>query len=172
VYQLRGGVLNITAAGEGRGISAGAGAGRFEWQGGTLNTKYAAVSLDNEGGALSPGGDDAVGSLLLRASRPETYYQSGKAKLVVTIGSAGKYDELIWKDESGGSTVRFGDGSTIEIRLAKGYAPANGGKFDVVFSNKIMLDGKLNLGGSAGKFFRYEIIRGSQEKLRLIYENK
>jgi hypothetical protein len=172
IDQLHGGGLNITAGGDGRGISAGEGTGKFEWRGGTLNTKYAGVSLDNEGGVLSPGGDDAVGSVALRSKRPETYHQSGKAKMVVNVENAKKYDELIWKDESGGSTVHFGDGSEIEIRLSQGYKPSKGDKFDVVFSNKIVLDGTLRLEGPHGDQFRYEIVRGSQEKLRLIYERK
>lgn len=170
IYQLLGGILNITASGDGSGILVGDGTGRFEWQGGTLNTKCAAVSLTNEAGIMSPGGDTRAGSTVLRAKHPETYYQSGKATLLINFENGKKYDELIWKDESGGSTVRFGDGSTIEIRLSPGYKPAKGAVFDVVFSNKIVIDGKLNLGGADGKSFRYEIIRGSQEKLRLIYE--
>jgi hypothetical protein len=172
IYQLHGGILNITAGGDSQGISAGAGTARFEWQGGTLNTKYAAVSLGNEGGVLSPGGDDAVGSVVLRAKQPETYYQSGRGKMIVTLENAKKYDELIWKEESGGSTVRFGDGSSIEIRLSKGYKPTKGAVFDVVFANKLVLDGKLRLEGPHGEHFRYEIARGSQEKLRLIYEHE
>lgn len=168
IYQLYGGVLNIV--GNGSDISPGEGTGRFEWQGGTLNTKSTAIGLTNNGGFLSPGGDNAVSSMVLRSKRPETYYQSGNAKTIINVESAKKYDELVWRDKSGGSTVHFGDGSTIEIRLLDGYTPRKGSMFDIVYADKIKIDGKLNITGTNGQSFRYEIVSGAQQKLRLIYE--
>lgn len=157
VYELQNGVLNIqcTTAGD-AGIIKGVGNGIFKWDGGTLNTSHAGISIENAGtGNLSPGGDEAVGSMRLTSKTPQTYTQGPRAKMTVNVASKNKYDQVFWLDggKKAASKVVIEPGTLFEIVPLDGYSPKPGDTYNVFIADAIELKGPPVIrDGKSGKY--------------------
>ncbi len=103
--------------------------GQFNFTGGELQTESLSIHLDNKGGTLIVGLDDAQGATLFGAEGM-TYSQSAASSLALDFIALDQYDKL---DYTGAlSSVFFEDGTHIRITLADGFSPENGEQFDIV----------------------------------------
>jgi filamentous hemagglutinin family protein len=88
---------------------------------GTLNVNSGSGTLMN-GGTVSPGGDNAVGTLSIVGG----YSQTGKGILKIDVASASSYDTI------GVTAETVGLSGTLITKLLNGYAPAVGTSFSPI----------------------------------------
>ena len=173
IYNFSGGTINLLSESDNPervGIRKGIGKGTFNWTGGVLNAKRLSEGIVNKGGRLSPGGEGIVGETVLISETPQTYTQQSNGILSIDIGGRSRFDQLIWKDKTGRSTVRLEDNAVISINYVKNYEPSGNASFQIIRADRIEGGERLRLEGSGARDFSYEIIpSGSKAGLRLIY---
>lgn len=158
VFQLNTGTLSIRPPVIQAGLRNGLGHGNFSFKGGTLDTLYCDLDIENtQKGNFSPGGDEAVGQTQLVSEADRTFLQGKGARFTLNIAGAKKHDVLIWKGKSSGSRVVFEDGAGLDIRLLNAYRPVSGATFTVIEADLIETKGALKLDGPDGNRFAYKI---------------
>jgi hypothetical protein len=110
-------------------ISIEAGAGSFDFTGGTLHVGIYNGDLTNEGGVLAPG--DPMRSIPTGITQVTgNYTHADDATLQIEIGGLGGgsgYDRLVV-----GSTLDLNLGGTLDISIVNGFTPQPGNAFDIL----------------------------------------